>query len=210
MRFRYCWLHRSFSERFTLGGRYYGAPWQFIGGELRAHITIDGQSTVEPDYSGYHLRMLYHLEGIECEKDPYGFCEPKLRTLYKDVALIMINCGAKRYLTNSIKKRFRDKGRENEFGKEIFDKGFIKKMVAECEAFHEPVKGFFCSDVGIKLQYIDSEITSCVLDYFIRSDIPILPVHDSFVVAEEHGQVLRTVMTEAYEYHLGFEPVITG
>ena len=210
VRFRYCWLHRSFSETFSLGGRYYGAPWQFIGSELRKFITIDGQETVEPDYSGHHLRMLYHLQGIDYQRYPYAFGKAEWRPLCKDVALIMINCRAKRYLTNSINKRFRDKGRDKEFGAEILNKDIIKKMVAECEAFHDPIKGFFCSDVGIKLQYIDSEITSYILDYFISRDIPILPIHDSYVVAENNRQELHLLMMEAYEYHLGFQPVISA
>jgi len=205
---RYRWLHRVFSDTFNLGGRYYGAPWQFISSELRSHIEIDDEPTIELDYSGLHVRMLYHLEGIDYNGDPYTFGKPEWRPLYKLVALIMINCRNKRYSTNAIKKCFRDNGFGRSFSTDMFDKNVIKQMVADFESLHQPIKDYFCSDIGIKLQYIDSEITSYILHYFIDKDVPILPVHDSYVVPEKYGDELYHVMIEAYEYHLGFEPVI--
>jgi len=48
----------------------------------------------------------------------------------------------------------------------------------------------------VKLQYIGSEITARILNFFTQRDVFVLPVHDPHVVQEEWGEVLRYVMEE--------------
>ena len=47
---------------------------------------------------------------------------------------------------------------------------------------HEPIRNkFFCGE-GNKLQYEDSQIAELVMLNFGRQNIPVPPVHDSFVI----------------------------
>ncbi|MEA1946320.1 MAG: hypothetical protein U9N83_03335, partial [Thermodesulfobacteriota bacterium] len=92
-RLNYEYLHRVFSRKsFNFGGRTYGALHQNLPKQMRPHIYINGEKTTEVDYSGFHIRMLYHMEGIEYTDDPYLVCGgPDLRKTYKAVGLIAIN-----------------------------------------------------------------------------------------------------------------------
>ncbi len=47
---------------------------------------------------------------------------------------------------------------------------------------NEPIAHFLCSDMGIKLQRIDSDICMKVIEDMIGRGIPVLPIHDSFIV----------------------------
>lgn len=89
VRVKGCTLHRVFNvlstpsqRRFSktywrLGGRFYGSELQNLPKELRACVTLDGESVSEPDFSAMHLRMLYHRRGLELPADlhdsPYDF-----------------------------------------------------------------------------------------------------------------------------------------
>ena len=67
---------------FKFGGRSYGALHQSLRKELRPHIHINGNGTVEVDYSAYHIRMLYHKEGIDFREDPYVVCEGRFHLTF--------------------------------------------------------------------------------------------------------------------------------
>jgi len=46
------------------------------------------------------------------------------------------------------------------------------------------------------------------LDYFLDREIPVLPIHDSYIVAEQYEDELYEVMKEKYRDRMGFDPVI--
>ena len=59
------------------GGRFYGGWWQRIPWQWRVQISVNGASdgSVEVDYSGHHIVLLYALEGADFRRinrrDPY-------------------------------------------------------------------------------------------------------------------------------------------
>lgn len=69
--FLYKTFHRVFNVDFDHGGRFYNGVIQQIPKYLRKYILINGNKTVELDYSGFHLRLLYHLNGEDYQDDPY-------------------------------------------------------------------------------------------------------------------------------------------
>ena len=87
-------LYRVFNQRsFKLGGRFFGSFHLEMPKTLRPYILINNEPTIEADYKALHIRMLYHLEGIHYDTDPYedvaqGRDE---RSIYKLVLLIAIN-----------------------------------------------------------------------------------------------------------------------
>ena len=67
-------LHRVFNRGdFELGGRFYGAHWQNISN--RHQLTINGYETVEHDFTGIHIHLLYQEVGKKMPDDPYDFAE---------------------------------------------------------------------------------------------------------------------------------------
>lgn len=69
--FLYKTFHRVFNVDFDHGGRFYNGTIQKIPKYLRKYIVINGNKTIELDYSGFHIRLLYHLIGEEYQDDPY-------------------------------------------------------------------------------------------------------------------------------------------
>jgi hypothetical protein len=199
---KYKQLHRVFTDNLRLGGRYYGASWQMFSENLRKHLFINGYPVVEWDFSGMHLRMLYHLEGMDYRADPYAFGSRKERDYLKLVSLLMINKKTRQGLLRAMKKTFA----ANQL--DIPPDEDIERMVARFDTAHDRINRYFCSDIGLKLQYLDSQITSDILDYFLERGMPVLPIHDSYIVAKQYEEELYEVMKEKYRDHMGFDPII--
>jgi hypothetical protein len=53
--------------------------------------------------------------------------------------------------------------------------------------YHKPIKKFFYSGAGLSLQYIDALIAEKVLNHFTNLIIPVLCVHDSFIIQSKYG-----------------------
>ena len=48
-----------------------------------------------------------------------------------------------------------------------------------------------------------------IVSYFANKGIPVLPVHDSFIIAQKYSEELKTVMARIYsQYNNGFSCVI--
>ena len=45
----------------------------------------------------------------------------------------------------------------------------------------------------------DSKIALSVIGYFTEKNIPILPIHDSFIVQKKYREELRKIMSESFE-----------
>jgi hypothetical protein len=77
------------------GGRLYSTvyrgvySYQTLSKDERKCIQINGNATVELDYSSLHLTMLYAKKGLTLEKDPYDF--DVCRDLAKKAILVLIN-----------------------------------------------------------------------------------------------------------------------
>jgi hypothetical protein len=56
-----------------------------------------------------------------------------------------------------------------------------------------------CSGAGLRLMNIDSRICDYVIADFVRTDTPILTVHDSFIVQIGEEDRLNQLMKEAFE-----------
>ena len=61
---------------------------------------------------------------------------------------------------------------------------------------------FFCG-MGNKLQYRDSIIAEQVMLHFAKNDIPVLPVHDSFIIQAGLFIDLLEVMEKEFKKRIG-------
>ena len=57
-----------------------------------------------------------------------------------------------------------------------------------------------CSGAGLRLMSLDAQMCEYVIEKFVERDIPILTVHDSFVVPFDEGERLHRLMKEAFEH----------
>lgn len=206
LKIAYSQLHRVFNNNsFELGGRYYGAFHLGMPNELRFFMHVNNSPVVEYDYGALHARMLYHKEKIDYRDDPYEvLCESKEeRKMYKLVQLVSINSETEKDAVKALRNEFRKKGIRHG----INDKD-LYPLVEKFKKVHKPIAKYLTSGVGVELQNIDSKITERLLNSFVKEEIPILPVHDSFVVQEGYGKLLEARMNDFYEKEMGHEPVI--
>jgi hypothetical protein len=193
-------LKRIFNNSsFEEGGRFYHGWWQEIPREYRKHITINGQPTVELDYSGMHLRLLYAKAGLEQQSDPYALGMAEVpRDKVKRIVNILLNAES---LASAKKAITRDMGLGSVI-EEVLEKIFKR---------HDPIRQHFYSGVGVELQYWDSMIAEQVmLHMYGHHQTPVLPVHDSFLVGFRSKDKLREAMKVVFsEVSLGAIPLIT-
>ena len=205
---KYELLHRVFNDgSFDCCGRFFGASHISLPKQIRKrHITMNGSSTVELDFSAMHIRMLYHLEGIPYKNDPYSvLCNTDdERKIYKLAQLIAINTVNEKKAIMAIRNQFRKK----RIKYDLTNKS-IGKLLTLFKKVHRPIAKYINTGKGLDLQNLDSQITEIILMDLMKKEIPVLPVHDSYIVEEGYKGLLAEKMTEAYEKVVnGFTPVI--
>lgn len=204
LRLAYEYLHRVYNRKsFNLGGRAYGALHQSIPKHLRPYIHIDGEPTVELDYSAFHILMLYHMEGIDYQHDPYVVCEgAELRAIYKAVGLVAINAKDERSAYGAIRNELRDRG----LPLPAREKPLVSLVNTFREA-HGPIAKYLFSDIGLTLQNKDSDIMNAILSSLMDREILGLSVYDSVIVQARHRDTLHETMVREYQDAMnGFKP----
>ena len=202
---RHC-VRRIFArESFDLNGRFYGGWWQLCPKKHRPHIKLNGEPTVEVDFSGIHPRILAHQIGIELGDDPYEltqlvsdqFDRLTQRKLVKQFVLIAINAANQNQAYQALRHKFSE-GFNISLTKKVFEdilSGFVQA--------HPRLEPFLFSDQGIRLMNTDSRIAAEIINDFVQLEKPILTVHDSFIVRVADLELLEAAMTRASQKVLG-------
>ena len=201
-------LYRVFNNGdWHQGGRFYGGWWQAIYSDWREFILINGERTVELDYSGFLTRAIYHAAGIDYREDPYdirpirdlanrkGIDGEAVRTNIKLATNILINA-----------KPGVGLGRMSDLK---MPKGISKKRAFELvTAHHGPIADKFRCGEGVRIMYRESTICQNILTDGVAQGIAVLPVHDSYIVQSGHRDWLYERMATRYREELGFDAVI--
>jgi hypothetical protein len=200
-----------------LGGRFYGPWYQGIPKEYREHILINGSPVCEPDFSGYHPRILYSLNGVSDRlvADPYkldGYPDtPEMRSFLKPLLLMIVNAkdeqsaiGAIRRKRSKAEKKAQRWGRElKPLGVEIRTDAQYRDVIQKLMAIHEPISNFFYSSMGAELQHLDSQIAEAIMLIFAHHlNMAVLPMHDSFIVDHRQVELLEETMSQVTELAL--------
>ena len=185
----------------NLGGRFHGGWWQSIGEGWRKQIYINDEATVEVDYSGLHVNLLYGLKGIqppledhyEVEHLLLDFSTKEQRKIVKGVVLNAINATTikkafQAYLTNQPSDSKIRKLKLKHSHLQLLLDAFIEK--------HPCIEDALGADKGVELMKVDGRITAKVINHFTKKNIPILSIHDSYVIQHEHSGQLRKVMNK--------------
>ena len=197
------YLHRVFNRKsFKKGGRAYGALHQNLPKHMRPFIHINGEKTVEIDYSAYHIRMLYNKEDIDYTDDPYSVCEgPEMRAIYKAVGLIAINA-KKNEACGAIRDELENRGLPLPACKKP-----LVSLVKTFKDAHRDIEQYLFSDIGVTLQNLESHIMNNILMSLMDKGILGLSVFDSVIVAEQYADILLEIMVAEYEKVMKFKPM---
>jgi hypothetical protein len=197
-------VRRIFNKStFSQGGRFYGGWWQNIPSVLRRHIIINTDSTVEIDFSGLHIYMLYALKGInfaDLRKEPYiypkGGDPNNLRPILKILLLAAVNSANEDECIKAV--RYEINMNRGEYPEELPD---LKNAYNMFKGYHSDIADLFCSKSGLKLQRWDSDIAEEIIKELTDQGIAVLAVHDSFICIKPEADYLKEVMFKVYEQH---------
>ncbi|KLN62179.1 hypothetical protein WH96_01195 [Kiloniella spongiae] len=197
---------RVFNRKsFDKGGRFSGGWWQYCKKEIRKKIHLNDRPTNEIDFSGLHLVMLYALEGFSYweemnNDDPYVLPEiafipdaQNKRSIAKALTLMLINASSPQEAYNA----FRDEANTGTPEKK-FTNAQLEVIQKALEDKHPKVSKYFGADIGVTLMNYDSQITEKIIEEFVAHDVPILSIHDSYIVPCDYEDWLIETMQEAF------------
>ena len=199
---------RIFNESFNYGGRFYRADVLQLhskDGNQRLDITIDGQPVVEVDFQNLHFRIAAVIDGGFIEDVPIDMYADILedssnkveRQIVKMAVNIMFNCKSVDSARRAIQGEINSLSSED---KEKYTLGSAKSVMALIEMNYREFSHMFCNEdsFGRVLQNLDSHLAADILEVFVLKEIPILCVHDSFVVAKEQLELLVLTMADKF------------
>ena len=209
-------VHRIFNEgSFEKGGRFYGGWWMSLKEEDRKHITINGEPTIEIDYVALHPLLLYARLGVDYwkhakQQDIYTIPVPELqavpstiqRMLIKSLVLVCLNTKSEQAAFNAFRgsdKFVEIKNTACQMGIALpsMTNALLGSILNAFKRSHPLIQKYMCSGVAVSLQYQDSCIAERVISAFTASNIPVLSVHDSFIVQLQHESKLSDEMVDA-------------
>lgn len=203
-------VRRIFSRSsWCLNGRFYGGWWQQVDKDLRKDIVINNVPTVEVDYKGLHVALLSAKRGIGPKPgDRYSlkqhllpsFTSKEQRAILKSLVLTAINAKDEK----SAYRAFRDDQPTGSQKKKLKDAELSLLLSAFIEE-NPHLSSDLCSDKGIALMFLDSQITAGILTTFMNARKPVLPVHDSYIVETFDVDLLNTVMAKVSTELTGFD-----
>ena len=196
-------VRRIFSNNsWNDNGRFYGGWWQRIPKSWRSKIYINEMPTIEDDYGSLHPILLYAKKGIDyhsLEKgDPYNVAKLYLenpddqRKLIKKLFLTAINAKDEKSCFQAVKSELQTELQNFKF---TFDN--LREILDELKNLHPEISDDFCNGKGIGLLNLDGQIAEYIIKKFTYSNIPVLCIHDSFIVSFKQDDFLRTTMNDA-------------
>lgn len=187
------YLTRRFAENYERGGRLYDGFYQTMPKVIRSQLLIDGETTVELDFSRIHPTLLFAEKGLPLDRDPY--CVPGFDVSVegaKETFNRLLNSRRKiNYRSKRDKKWFKDKGAFNTYRDAMID-------------HLSPIADSFQRDKGARLQKKDSDLALVIIADCMMNDIPVYPVHDSFIVRESDKVFVQSLMHDSFLELFGY------
>lgn len=195
-----------FQDRLTNGGRLYTrgiSGFQALNSDDREAISINGQPTIEIDFKGLHPNLLYAGEGIQYSQDPYSVVDDRkeFRPYLKAILLRMINCGNEYAAKKSADRWFSEQSKELRNQLYDLDVPDSLDLIKRFKEVHQPIAHHLCTSkmTGMRLMNKDARIAMDIIKYFTNQEIPILPMHDSFIIEEFYADELESIMQMMYQ-----------
>ena len=202
-------LHRVFNDlSIDSGGRFYGPFWQGLPEKVRHRLYINDEPTVEIDYSGLHINLVYALLDNEerySGKDPYAISlkqykitQEDTRRLAKQLMLIALNASGERAAISAFRSWL-----VNEYdirqGLPDLKDVTIRPIIEALKNKHKHIQQMFFSGAAKGLMALDSLILGYLIEECLKHNVTVLPVHDSIIVQRRYKEYAEQLMEDAYE-----------
>lgn len=205
-----CCLTRIFNQEIGNTGRLYHSEIINIKSGYRESIQINGKNTIEIDFSNLHLRML--IDKYKCDKYVYGVVDlytlplseqekqnkHNREAVKKALNIILNNC--KRHIACSAIQQYLNLENPN---CSIRSANTLLTKIEEAYSFL-PLQVILWQSkpLAYTLQRLDSDIALEIISAGVEDGVPVLPVHDSFIVTIDNTHWLQEMMGNTYRKHL--------
>jgi hypothetical protein len=191
----YSWQQKGpmrlvYSDGPLKGGRVY-SRFQNMPKAQRAEIKINGLPTVELDFKANHLMMLVSLSGTHPPDDPYltiANIANLSRAMVKAFINTSLSAASATVAFNACKRS------------QINQRLFNALEEATLTAFPN-IKLY--SGLGVFLQSLEGQIALDIMVEGVNHNIPVLPVHDSFITTVGNEEWLLKQLLLHWQQHLG-------
>jgi hypothetical protein len=134
--------------------------------------------------------------------DPYDLGElilPKVITTkeeQRDYVKLLVLMGINTDSDKKAYQAFRNSDRKDKLGQSLTDIQLGLLLDAFIDK-HPQFKGVVNTGQALRLMNIDSQIANMVLDHFTNKNIPVLCIHDSFIIQYDKEPELRRILDQA-------------
>ena len=185
-----CCFNRVYSERMGQGGRMISGIQHIPRGE-RYSIKIEGDDTVEIDFSSLHPNICYAQEGKKAPEDCYVI-DAAPRSVAKLMLVTALNAANRTAAMRSVRFEAMKDGRD-------LSEIDLEAAFSELEDLNSGIAHRFYTSAWKELQHLESRVMLEVMGHFSRQGIIALGVHDSAIVKEEYEEELREVMVREFK-----------
>lgn len=194
---------------------------QNISKEERARLTIDGEATVELDFSGSVLRLAYHLRKLDVPAadvyqperiaaEVWKFCNAAdrkaVRAFIKTATQICLNVNCHDLAIRTV--RAERQKRPAEWPLSSLPEP--AELVSRIAQVHHAVARDLFANRGMQLVTTEGRIMFHILrELVLRARKPALAIHDGLRVKEQDEKLALGIMQNVYRHHTAFLPVIS-
>ena len=214
---------RGFCDAFEQGGRLSlrGNSFQNIHAykrpDLQLFVNGERHPVTECDFDNMHAVLAYAEARRKRPKGDLYYIPGIPRRYRRHIKLafnIMLNSPNRLLAIQAIAQQVKDEelirestNRMGYFCPKLHGDSYTHWLIEAVKRRHYRIAHLFCTDAGVRFQRIESEMALEVMEEMItREGYPPLCVHDSFIVADIHGDLLAKVMkkvTYRHGLHLG-------
>jgi hypothetical protein len=133
--------------------------------------------------------------------DPYDLGELTLpevittREEQREYVKLLVLMGINADSDKTAYKAFRNSDRKDRLGQSLTDIQLGLLLDAFIDK-HPQFKGVLNTGQALRLMNIDSQIANMVLDHFTKKNIPVLCIHDSFIIQYDKEPELRRILDQ--------------
>ncbi len=202
-------LHRPFLDDWTHGGRLYGHWVQNCPKEIRPHLLINGEATIELDFAALHPCFSFADAGCVLAEgqDPYLIHRREGpiqwdRAIAKRAFNIMLNAPNRRKAEGAIAAKCFASPSDNN------PQASARQLMRDIKAAHPGLGHLWHTGIGTHYQYRDSKMMVLILLDLLKANIQGIPIHDSVIVQRKHEALVRKVMEDSARQEGVLNPVI--
>lgn len=204
--------HLVFQRTVKLGGRMY-SPLQNLPSRQRLELSLQGSPAYEEDFSALHPTLVLHQRGLVAPDNLYDFvtCDglssAECRAIVKFVVNCTLNCRSTASGAKAAASNVQRKERELAKRRGTPPRKMARYVHAIAKHVYRALPALFenlSEDTGKRLHRADSDIARRIIREFVVAGLPVMNVHDSFVVRFDDRRLLHDTMQAAYHEATGF------